>query len=126
MVFKRDKKAEKIQQVMIQNDYGKIESLYGTIRNIDLIPAPIDMHNYVMFEEYASYESETFMMDYGIRDDLHFYEMIPKIGILNGQKLNIYTISSLKIKFGHQNSYQKIKLSYFKIDLIDYEMNVCM
>jgi hypothetical protein len=32
----------------------------------------------------------------------------------------------MKIKFSHKKSYQDIKLSYIKMDMIDYEMNICM
>lgn len=110
----------------VKDDYGKIEGLYGSIRDLDTLVQTTSADNYFVFEEYAKRDSEKFNLSYGVRSNLHYYEMIPKIGMLDEQKLKTYTISSLKIKFGHNRSYQSIKLSYFKIDLIDYEMNVCM
>jgi hypothetical protein len=126
LVFKRNREEENKEKASVTTEFGSFDGLYGTIRNLDLLNQNVNFNTFFTFEEFAEKDSEKFKLNYGIRKNLHFYENLPKIAILDRQKLNTYTISTLKIKFGKGRSYQDIKLSYFKLDLIDYEMKTCM
>jgi hypothetical protein len=70
--------------------------------------------------------SNEFGFNYGIRQDMNFYEMLPQIGFVAAKQLKEYTISTLKIKFTEKLNYQDIKDSFIKFDLVDHEMVVCV
>lgn len=109
LVYKRDQKIEKDLK-MTKVSFGLMEQLYGSIRNLNSNQEQMHSSSFSVMESYAphyaSKEAEAkkevnmaFGLNYGVRPDLNFYQMIPQIGFVTSKEINEYTISTLKIKF---------------------------
>jgi hypothetical protein len=83
VVFRRDRDIEKEQRVNISQDFALVDKLYGTIRDLDTQIDSVNANHYVTYNDFAKEDSDVFKLNYGVRDNLYFYEMIPKIAILN-------------------------------------------